>query len=89
MNPHPDNLQILGTAEHNAVSAKQAWFLKQLDVRERAQWEEFFASENLRPQTSAQMLSDAADERALEMFEQVAAVAVEPSLPIDDETSFP
>jgi hypothetical protein len=41
-NPHPDNLQILSKNQHNAVSAKQYWFLKKLKKKEEEEWAEWF-----------------------------------------------
>ena len=40
-----ENLQVLGEREHNAVSSRQYWYLKQnVWPRERAEWEREYGS---------------------------------------------
>ncbi len=38
----PENLAVLGEKNHNAVSAKQYWFLKRLNLIEEKMWKEYF-----------------------------------------------
>lgn len=48
LNPHPDNLQLMTVREHNAVSAKQYWFLKTyIWPKEKKAWDDYFASEKV------------------------------------------
>lgn len=42
------NLMVLGNHDHGWVSAKQAWFMRQKDKREKAEWDAFMASEGKR-----------------------------------------
>lgn len=39
------NLQILTEKEHGAVSAKQAWYFKEHDIKSQREWDEWFDSE--------------------------------------------
>lgn len=39
------NLQVLGKAEHGAVSARQAWYFKTNDIKAKAEWDKYFAVE--------------------------------------------
>jgi len=42
LNPHPDNLELKTEREHNAVSAKQYWYLKtHIWPIERETWERY------------------------------------------------
>lgn len=45
LNCHPSNLQVIGHAEHGAVSARQHWFLQQKEKKEKEQWNDYFDSE--------------------------------------------
>ena len=45
LNCSPDNLDILGHAEHGAVSAKQHWYLKEHDIRLKDEWGKWFEDE--------------------------------------------
>ena len=38
----PENLELLGEREHNAITAKQRWFLKQLSDKEKQEWDGYF-----------------------------------------------
>ncbi len=40
------NLEVLGINEHGAVSSRQAWYFKLHDIREKAEWDEFWAEAN-------------------------------------------
>lgn len=43
-NPHPDNLKLMDVAEHNALSAKQYWFLKtHVWPLEQEEWDDYFS----------------------------------------------
>lgn len=42
LNCHPSNLQVMGHAEHSAVSAKQHWFLKNRERQQKEEWESYF-----------------------------------------------
>lgn len=47
LNPHPDNLELKTEREHNAVSAKQYWYLKNhIWPQEREAWESYMATPN-------------------------------------------
>ena len=45
LNVHPDYLEVLGHAQHGAVSAKQHWYAKQNDIDLKSDWDAFFESE--------------------------------------------
>lgn len=51
LNPAHTNLLILGSSDHGWVSAKQAWYMKSLDIRAKAEWDEFMELEADRQQT--------------------------------------
>lgn len=40
------NLEVLGRREHGAVSARQAWYFREHDIRAKKEWDEFFAEAN-------------------------------------------
>ena len=40
-----DNLLVLGEKDHGWVSAKQAWYMKEMDILEKSQWDDFMAEE--------------------------------------------
>lgn len=40
-----DNLLVLGNKDHGWVSAKQAWYMRELDVKLKKEWDEFMDSE--------------------------------------------
>lgn len=42
LNNDPANLEVMDVRKHNAVSAKQYWFLKKLELAERAEWDSWF-----------------------------------------------
>jgi hypothetical protein len=37
-NPHWSNLIVLGSKDHGWVSARQAWYMREKDKREKAEW---------------------------------------------------
>lgn len=39
---------VLGSLDHGWVSAKQAWYMRELDVRLKKQWDDFMESEEKR-----------------------------------------
>lgn len=39
------NLIVLGHAEHGWVSAKQHWYMKQQETRDRKEWDEYFSTD--------------------------------------------
>lgn len=39
------NLKILNERDHGAVSAKQAWYFKEHDIKNEKEWNEYFDSE--------------------------------------------
>ena len=41
LDPRPENLLILGSAEHGFVSARQHWFLKNKDMKELALYQQW------------------------------------------------
>jgi hypothetical protein len=49
LNPHPDNLLILGKSEHGFVSNRQAWFLKNRERHELKWWQEWIETGDNRP----------------------------------------
>ena len=44
-NPHPDNLELMGERQHNAVSAKQAWFFKKNDIELKNEYDQYFSAD--------------------------------------------
>jgi hypothetical protein len=40
-NPDPSNLEILNASHHNAITAKQYWFLRKLKETEEAAWKAY------------------------------------------------
>lgn len=40
------NLEVLGKAAHGAVSARQAWYFRQNDIKLKKEWDAFFAEAN-------------------------------------------
>ena len=46
LNPDWRNLEVLGKSEHGAVSARQAWYLREKDIQLKKDWDEFFAEAN-------------------------------------------
>jgi hypothetical protein len=45
LDPHPDNLELKTEKEHNAVSAKQYWYLKEnIWPEEKRAWDEYHNS---------------------------------------------
>lgn len=44
LNCSPDNLRVLGIREHGAVSAKQAWYFKEHEIKSEKEWQEWFAT---------------------------------------------
>jgi hypothetical protein len=45
LNFSPDNLKVMGHAQHGCVSAKQHHFLKQKDIELKSEWDEWFDQE--------------------------------------------
>lgn len=45
LNFHFSNLFILGEKDHGWVSAKQAWFMKQPDIKAKSEWDTFMAEQ--------------------------------------------
>ena len=43
-----DNLMVLGAVDHGWVSAKQAWYMRELDVKLKQEWDEFMVAEENR-----------------------------------------
>lgn len=37
-----DNIQVLGHQEHGCVSSKQRFYLKQMDIKKKSEWDEFY-----------------------------------------------
>ena len=48
------NLHVLGSKDHGWVSAKQAYYMRQRDLFEEAEWKKFMEEEHARFQTAAQ-----------------------------------
>jgi hypothetical protein len=49
-NPHPNNLQLMTESEHNAVSAKQYWYLKtHVWPAEKEEWDNYFTEHGHNP----------------------------------------
>lgn len=44
-NPHWENLIVYGSKDHGWVSSKQAWFMRNQEVKEKAEWDSFMAEE--------------------------------------------
>jgi hypothetical protein len=40
-----DNLIVLGSKDHGWVSSKQAWYMREQDVLQKVDWDDFMASE--------------------------------------------
>ena len=47
--PRPENLLILGKADHGAVSNRQHWFLKNRDMKELALYQQWIEQGGVRP----------------------------------------
>lgn len=45
-NPHFSNLMVLGSKDHGWVSAKQAWYMREKDRKERIEWDAFMAEKD-------------------------------------------
>jgi hypothetical protein len=45
LNFSPENLKVMGHAEHSCVSTKQHWYLESKDIHLKSEWDEFFESE--------------------------------------------
>jgi hypothetical protein len=45
LNFHWANLIIYGAKDHGWISAKQAWFMRMKDDKEKADWDKFMAEE--------------------------------------------
>ena len=45
LDPRPDNIEVLGHAQHGAVSAKQHWYLEQHEIKLKSEWDAGFESE--------------------------------------------
>ena len=45
LNFHFSNLYILGEKDHGWVSAKQAWYMKELDIKAKSEWDKFMAEQ--------------------------------------------
>ena len=45
-NCHFTNLMVLGQKDHSWVSSRQAWFMREKDKREKAEWDEFMAEKD-------------------------------------------
>jgi hypothetical protein len=45
---HWRNLIVLGSKDHGWVSAKQAWYMRQLDIHAKQEWDEFMDAEGER-----------------------------------------
>ena len=43
-----NNLMVLGSQDHGWVSAKQAWYMRELDIKLKKEWDEFMDSEEKR-----------------------------------------
>ncbi|HUD74470.1 MAG TPA: HNH endonuclease [Terracidiphilus sp.] len=41
------NLQVLGKAEHCAVTARQAWYFRTNDIKAKAAWDKYFDEESV------------------------------------------
>lgn len=39
---------VLGAVDHGWVSAKQAWYMRELDVKLKQEWDEFMVAEEKR-----------------------------------------
>lgn len=46
--PSWSNLIVWGTKDHGWVSAKQVWYMRELDVKLKKEWDEFMDSEGKR-----------------------------------------
>lgn len=46
LNPDWRNLEVLGKRDHGAVSARQAWYFRQNDIKVKKEWDDFFAEAN-------------------------------------------
>lgn len=47
-NPKWNNLIVLGEKDYGWVSAKQAWYMRELDIKTKKYWDEFMAEEEKR-----------------------------------------
>lgn len=65
LNPHPDNLLVLGKSEHGCVSNRQAWFLKNRERREFKWWQEWIETGDNRPVIAADGLLVVDEDRAV------------------------
>lgn len=44
-NFHFSNLFILGKNDHGWVTARQAWYMKELDIKQKSEWDRFMAEQ--------------------------------------------
>lgn len=65
LNPHPDNLLILGKSAHGYVSNRQAWFLKNRERHELAQWREWIETGDNQPAVTAGGQLDVDEDQAV------------------------
>jgi len=54
LNFHFSNLIVMGTSDHGWVSAKQAWFMRRKDEKEKAEWDAFMEDEAKRFQNEVE-----------------------------------
>lgn len=47
-NFHWKNLMVLGAYDHGWVSAKQAWYMREFDVKLKKEWDDFMKNEEKR-----------------------------------------
>jgi hypothetical protein len=48
LNFHFSNLTVMGNKDHGWVSAKQAWFMRHKDSKEKLEWDQFMSDEATR-----------------------------------------
>ena len=74
-----DNLIVLGEKDHGWVSSKQAWYMREANVLEKRQWDEFMEEESKRFQNevalakSERRVYNVVDGAVRARFEGVAA----------------
>ena len=56
--PRPENLLILGKADHGAVSNRQHWFLKNRDMKELALYQQWIEQGGVRPDLAVTALDE-------------------------------
>ena len=66
------NLKVLGKAEHGAVSNRQRWFLKNRELAERKEWEQWINEGGVRPDLAEVVAAGRAEDTTFNVASFVA-----------------